>query len=48
MTYTLAAYPTSHYQTAVPAAEARYTHHEPMEMRTLSDWSDGTITIFEH
>ena len=46
--YTAPAYPSSHYGTVVRGNEARFSHHEPVEMRLPPDWSAGYTSIFEH
>ncbi|MFD1157594.1 phytanoyl-CoA dioxygenase family protein [Roseovarius aestuarii] len=46
--YTAPAYRSTHYGTVVRGQEARFSHHEPVDMRLPPDWSGGYTSIFEH
>lgn len=48
MPYTPAAYLSKHYGRVVRGSEARYSHHEAVDMRMPPDWSGGYTSIFEH
>jgi ectoine hydroxylase-related dioxygenase (phytanoyl-CoA dioxygenase family) len=48
MPYTPVAYPSANYGTVVRGNEARYSHHEALDMRMPPDWSGGYTSIFEH
>ena len=46
--YTAVTYPTKNCGKVVRGKEARYCHHEEMDMRLPPDWSGGYTSIFEH
>ncbi|WP_299848395.1 phytanoyl-CoA dioxygenase family protein [uncultured Roseovarius sp.] len=46
--YTAPAYKSSHYGHVVRGNEARFSHHDPLDMRLPPDWSGGYTSIFEH
>ena len=46
--YTPVAYPSANYGRVVRGQEARYSHHEALDMRMPPDWSGGYTSIFEH
>ncbi len=48
MPYTPVAYPSKNYGRIVRGQEARYSHHEALDMRMPPDWSGGYTSIFEH
>lgn len=48
MPYTSPAYRSAHYGAVLRGNEARYSHHEALDMRMPPDWSGGYTSIFEH
>ena len=46
--YTAPAYKSSHYGQVVRGQEAKFSHHEPVDLRLPPDWSGGYTSIFEH
>lgn len=46
--YTAPAYPSSHHGQVVRGSEARFAHHEPVDLRLPPDWSTGYTSIFAH
>ena len=48
MPYTPVAYPSQNYGRVVRGQEARYSHHEAVDLRMPPDWSGGYTSIFEH
>ncbi len=48
MPYTPVAYPSANYGRVVRGQEARYSHHEALDLRMPPDWSAGYTSIFEH
>jgi len=46
--YTAVTYPTKNYKEVVRGKEARFCHHEAMDMRLPPDWSDKYTSIFEY
>ena len=48
MPYTAAAYPGSRYGTIVRGEEARYAHHDNLQVPMPPDWSAGYTSIYEH
>ncbi len=46
--YVAPAYRSKNYDTLVRGADARFSHHEPGDMRLPPDWSDGYTSIFDH
>ncbi len=46
--YTAPAYPSTHHGQVVRGEEARFAHHEPVDLRLPPDWSTGYTSIFAH
>ncbi len=46
--YTRPAYPSENYGRVVRGTEARFSHHQALDMRMPPDWSGGYTSIFEH
>ena len=46
--YTAPNYPSSNYGKVIRGTEARYAHHEPVDLRLPPDWSGGYTSIFAH
>jgi len=46
--YTAPAYATKNYNTVVRGEMAKYSQHDPVDMRMPPDWSGGYTSIFEH
>ena len=46
--YTAVTYPTKNYGEVVRGKDARFCHHEEMDIRLPPDWSGGYTSIFEH
>ena len=46
--YTAPAYATKNYNTVVRGEVAKYSQHDPVDMRMPPDWSGGYTSIFEH
>ena len=46
--YVAPAYKSKNYDSLVRGADARFSHHEPGDMRMPPDWSGGYTSIFDH